>query len=119
MGLIQISGSTQIIFTVKTFAALMTTMLTLFFGFYQLVAVPRMNSTDALIKEQKEQNTIFYQELVKVNTSIGTLNGSLDALIRERSANQPTTNTGGSFSSTLVNTKHTESNKTTAQNIKN
>lgn len=99
MGLMQISGNTQVIFTVKSFVALIGTILTIFFGFYELVIVPKMDSAEAMFKEQKEQNTLFYNELVKVNTSIGTLNGAVDALIRERTTIQPVANSGGSLGS--------------------
>lgn len=97
MGLKQISGSTQIVFTVKTFFAFIATLLGLFYGFYQLVVVPRMNATDTMIIEQKEQNRITASELIKINTSIGTLNGTVEALIREKSNTQPVANTGGSL----------------------
>lgn len=97
MGLKQISGGTQVVFTVKSFAALIGTILTIFFGFYQLVFVPRINTAEAMFKEQKDQNAIFYQEIVKVNTSIGTLQGTVEALMREKSNIQPVANTGGSF----------------------
>ena len=99
MGLTQISGSTQVVFTVKSFLALITTLLGLFFGFYQLVVVPRIDNAESMFKEQKEQNTLFYQELVKVNTSIGTLQGTVEALIREKETAQPVANSGGSFGS--------------------
>lgn len=97
MGLKQISGNTQIVFTVKTFVAFIGALLGLFYGFYQLVVVPRMNATDAMIIEQKEQNKITAGELIKINTSIGTLNGTLQVLVQEKTNNQTTANTGGSF----------------------
>lgn len=101
MGLTQISGGTQIIFTVKSFFALIFTLLGLFYGFYQLVVVPKVNTTEAhyveMFKAQKEQNTITSQELIKINTSIGTLNGTVEALIREGATTHTVANTGGSF----------------------
>jgi hypothetical protein len=97
MGLKQISGSTQVVFTVKTFVAFIVTLLGIFYGFYQLVVVPRMNTTDAMIVEQKEQNKITASELIKINTSIGTLNGTLQVLVQEKTNGQPVANTGGSF----------------------
>lgn len=103
MGLKQISGSTQIVFTVKTFFAFIGAIITLFFGFYELVVVPKVNATESHYQEmfqaQKEQNTMTSQELIKINTSIGTLNGTVEALIRERTNQQPSANTGGSFGS--------------------
>ena len=100
MGLKQISGSTQIVFTVKTFFAFVGAMLALFFGFYELVVVPKVNATEShyqtMFQAQKEQNATTSQELIKINTSIGTLNGTVEALIREKTT-QPVANTGGSF----------------------
>lgn len=111
MGLKQISGSTQIVFTVKSFAALIGTILTIFFGFYQLVIVPKVNATETHYKEmfdtQKEQNAATASELIKINTSIGTLNGTLEVLTKERTNGQPVTNTGGSFgTNNAVNGNH-------------
>ena len=104
MGLKQISGSTQIVFTVKTFFAFIGAMIALFFGFYELVVVPKVNATEShyqvMFEAQKEQNTITSQELIKINTSIGTLNGTVEALIRENANHQPSANTGGSFGNT-------------------
>jgi hypothetical protein len=102
MGLKQISGSTQIVFTVKTFIAFIGTLLGLFYGFYQLVVIPRMNTIDAMIVEQKEQNKITAAELIKINTSIGTLNGTLQVLVQEKTNTQTTRNTGGSFGGDLT-----------------
>jgi hypothetical protein len=106
MGLKQISGNTQIIFTIKTFFALIGTMLGLFYGFYQLVVVPKVNATEAHYKEmfdaQKDQNTINNQQLININTSLGTLNGIVETLIKERINNQPVANTGGSFGNNTV-----------------
>ena len=100
MGLKQISGSTQIVFTVKTFIAFIGALLGLFYGFYQLVVIPRMNTIDAMIVEQKEQNKITAAELIKINTSIGTLNGTLQVFVQEKTNGQPVINSGGSFGST-------------------
>jgi cell division protein FtsB len=101
MGLKQISGNTQIIFTVKTFFALIGTMLGLFYGFYQLVVVPKVNATEAHYKEmfdaQKDQNAATSQELIKINTSIGTLSGILQVIVQDKANGQPVANTGGSF----------------------
>jgi len=101
MGLTQISGSTQIVFTVKSFFALLFTLLGLFYGFYQLVIVPKVNATEShyseMFKAQKEQNAVTSAELIKINTSIGTLNGTVEALVRERATTQQVNNSGGSF----------------------
>ena len=115
MGLRQISGSTQIVFTVKTFITFVVTLLGIFYGFYQLVVVPRMNATDAMIVEQKEQNKITAAELIKINTSIGTLTGTLQVVIQEKVSSQNTvTNSGGSFGTTT--TQRVGSDTSTALN---
>jgi hypothetical protein len=111
MGLKQISGSTQVVFTVKTFIAFIIAMLSFFYGFYQLVVVPRMNTTDAMIIEQKEQNKATASELIKINTSIGTLTGTLQVLVQEKSTVQASTNTGGSFSNNSTS-KNTDNSNT-------
>ena len=101
MAIKQISGNTQILFTVKTFFAFLGAIITLFFGFYELVVVPKLNTTEThyqqMFQAQKEQNTATSQELIRINTSIGTLNGTVEALIRERNSNQTVANTNGSF----------------------
>jgi hypothetical protein len=101
MGLKQISGSTQIVFTIKTFFAFIGAMLGLFYGFYQLVVVPKVSSTESHYQEmfqaQKEQNTMTSQELIKINTSIGTLTGTLQVLVQDKINGQQVANTGGSF----------------------
>lgn len=105
MGLRQISGSTQIIFTIKTFFAFIGAMLGLFYGFYQIVIVPKVNSTETHYQEmfqaQKEQNAATASELIKINTSIGTLTGTLQVIVQEKSNSQPVANTGGSFGEML------------------
>jgi hypothetical protein len=101
MGLKQISGSTQIVFTVKTFFAFIAAMLGLFYGFYQLVVVPKVNATEShyqtMFQAQKEQNATTSQELIKINTSIGTLTGTLQMLVQDKTNGQQIANTGGSL----------------------
>ena len=120
MGLKQISGATQIIFTVKSFFALIGTILGLFYGFYQIVVVPKVNLTEKnyemMFTDQKAQNTIFYQELGKINTSIGALGASVNALNNNAGyiqSKQNVPNTGGSFGG---NSSDTTSNKSTTVN---
>ena len=119
MGLKQISGSTQIVFTVKTFFAFLGAMIGLFYGFYQLVVVPKVNSTESHYQEmfqaQKEQNTATSQELNKINTSIGTLTGTLQVLVQEKTSGQQVANTGGSFGGN-ANVPHVNNNSGTAVN---
>ena len=118
MGLKQISGSTQIVFTVKTFFAFIGAMITLFFGFYELVVVPKVNATEThyieMFQAQKEQNTATSQELIKINTSIGTLTGTLQVLVQDKINGQQIANTGGSLggnsNAPLVNNHRTPEN---------
>jgi hypothetical protein len=104
LGVKQISGGTQIIFTVKSFFALIGAMLGLFYGFYQLVVVPKVNATEShyetMYKDQRDQNKIFYDQLGKINTSIGALGASIDALNRANDNqvhNNSNNNNGGSL----------------------
>lgn len=79
----------------------MFTLLGLFYGFYQLVVVPKVNATEShyqiMFQAQKEQNAATSQELIKINNSLGTLNGTVEALVRERATTQQVNNSGGSF----------------------
>ena len=100
----QISANTQIVFTMKSFLATIGTILGLFFGFYELVVVPKVDKTEThyetMFKDQKEQNRIFYEELGKINSSIGALGSSVSALNNNKTyvQSQPNVpNTGGSF----------------------
>ena len=120
MGLKQISGSTQIIFTVKTFFAFIGAMLGLFYGFYQLVVVPKVNATEShyqtMFQAQKEQNAATSLELIKINTSIGTLNGTVEALVREKSNTQPVAGTGGALGTNNTGGSTGQLNGNTANN---
>jgi hypothetical protein len=97
----QIGANTQIIFTMKSFFATIGTILGLFFGFYELVVVPKVNKTEehyeVMFSDQKEQNRIFYEELGKINSSIGSLSTSIENLNKTNPITQPVANTGGSF----------------------
>lgn len=68
-----IAGNTQILFTVKSFFALVGTLLGLFFAFYLLVVTPRIDRTekhyDEMYKEQKVLNEKFTKEIgdIKLN----------------------------------------------------
>ena len=59
-------------------------MVGLFYGFYQLVIVPKVDKMEEHYKlmynDQKEQNRLFYDELGRINTSIGSLNTSINML---------------------------------------
>lgn len=98
----QINANTQIVFTVKSFFATIATILGIFYGFYQLVVVPKIEKTEknyeTMFNDQKEQNRIFYDKLGNINSSIGTLNATIEALNKQSNNNQqPISNTGGSF----------------------
>jgi hypothetical protein len=106
----QISSNTQIVFTIKSFLATIGTILGLFYGFYQLVVVPKVNKTEehyeTMFNDQKEQNRIFYQELGNINSSIGALGASVNALNNNKSyvqSQQTIPNTGGSFGGATAN----------------
>ena len=62
-----------------------------------------------MFEDQKKQNTIFYQELGKINTSIGSLSGGIEALNKEKRNGQGLANTSGSFG-TNVNTAKPNTN---------
>lgn len=97
----QISANTQIVFTVKSFFALIGTILGLFFGFYQFVVVPKVDKTEEhyniMFQEQKEQNRIFYNELNKINSSIGSLNTSIETLNRTTTSTSHVANSRSSL----------------------
>ena len=97
----QINSSTQIIFTMKTFFGFIGSILILFFGFYQLVVVPKVNATEVhysvIFNDQKEQNRLFYVELGRINTSIGSLNSSIEALNKINTNQTSSANSGGSL----------------------
>lgn len=75
-----ISANTQVVFTMKNFSALIAGILALFFGFYQLVVVPKIDHVERQLEKQYEQNQLFYQELGKINSAINTLNTSIELL---------------------------------------
>jgi cell division protein FtsL len=107
-----ISSDTQIIFTVKSFITTIGTILGLFIGFYTMVISPNQKRLETMITtqstEQKVQNSIFYQELGKINVSIGALSSSVNALNNSNKSNvnnnQSNTknNTGGSLGGNTV-----------------
>ncbi len=104
----QINGNTQIVFTVKSFFGLTSALLTLFFGFYQLVVVPKFNgleNADAkILGDQKDQNAVFYQQLNTINASIGSLSATIESFNRDKTNNSKANdNTGGSLGSNNSN----------------
>jgi hypothetical protein len=106
----KIDANTQIIFSIRSFIVLITSMLGLFYGFYQLVVVPKVDKMEEhyqlMYNDQKEQNRLFYDELGKINTSIGSLNTSINVL-NESKKNVPVNNSNvgkGSFG--FINTKY-------------
>ena len=112
----QLNANTQIVFTIKSFFALISTLLGLFYGFYQLVVVPKVNTTEAhyetMFKDQKEQNKVFYDKLGDINTAIGSLNSSVESL-NKNSNQQRVANSGGVIGITTPDTtRHTTPNVT-------
>ena len=104
----QINSNTQIVFTVKSFFGLTGALLTLFFGFYQLVVVPKFNSLEnadaKILGDQKDQNAVFYQQLNTINASIGSLSATIESFNRDKTNNSKANdNTGGSLGSNNSN----------------
>ena len=116
-----INADTQIVFTVKSFLGTIITILTIFFGFYEFVILPKVNSSEThyhdMFNDQKEQNRIFYEKLGKINTSIGALNSTIEAINRvnannnNSNNNKNSNNTKGSFSDNTNKTNNYKSNK--------
>jgi uncharacterized membrane protein YgaE (UPF0421/DUF939 family) len=71
-----IGGNTQIIFTIKSFFALIGSMIGIFFGFYMLVIMPRMENMEKnyekMYQEQKELNKTFTKEITELKINIGS-----------------------------------------------
>jgi len=102
----KITADTKILFTVKSFIATIATILGIFYGFYTLVIAPTEKRFEAMFNDQKAQNVIYYQELGKINGSIGALNATVQALNNEKSNKSDVPNTGGGLSSkTTTNTE--------------
>jgi hypothetical protein len=107
----KINANTQIVFTVKGFLATIGSILTIFYFFYTWVIVPKFDASEKnymnLAKDQKEQNTIFYQEISKINVSFGSLSATVNAMNNNRTYvmnGQNLPNTGGSFETTKTTT---------------
>lgn len=98
-GAVQLGSNTQINFTLKTFIAFIAAILGLFVGFYQLVIVPRVNKAEehyqTMYNDQKEQNRIFYEKLGNINTSIGSLNATVEEFNRLYNNHQESINNSG------------------------
>jgi len=114
-----ISSNTQIIFTVKGFIAFITTLLTLFVGFYTLVIVPSLNKSEQyqekLYKEQKEYIAGEFDEVnksidsntkaIKLNTNaINSTNERFEDLYESV---KEIANSGGSFGDNVINPTNT------------
>lgn len=53
---------------------------------------------ETIFNDQKEQNKIFYNKLGNINSLIGTLNATIEALNKQNNTNQQLiSNNGGSF----------------------
>lgn len=80
----KIDSNTVIIFNIKTFTAFIIGMLGIFYGFYQLVIVNKLDKMEEhyqiMYNDQKEQNRLFYEELGNINKSISSLNTSINIM---------------------------------------
>lgn len=69
-----IAGNTQIIFTIKSFFGLISTILGLFFSFYLLVVVPRIDKMEEnyekMYIEQKTLNENFIKEITDIKLEL-------------------------------------------------
>jgi hypothetical protein len=96
----QIDGNTHVIFTMKNFFALISTMLGLFFGFYLLVVQPRIEKTeehyDLMYNEQKELNKIYTKEITDIKLRINITSDNL-LLKNNGSATEPIPNEANNY----------------------
>lgn len=100
-----IGANTQIVFTVSKFLTLIGSILGIFFGFYMLVVVPRVDKMEehyeTIFNDQKEQNRIFYEKFDDVVKSIGLNTTAIQATnARFHDLNESIeniANSGGSF----------------------
>jgi hypothetical protein len=95
----QIDGNTHVIFTMKNFFALISTMLGLFFGFYLLVVQPRIEKTeehyDLMYNEQKELNKIYTKEITDIKLKINL--GSENLLLNNNGATESIPNEADNY----------------------
>lgn len=109
--IVQIGANTEIVFTIKSFFSLIGAILVIFYGFYQLVIVPKENTMEKHYQEmfdaQRGQNTIFYQDLGNINSSLGSLNSTTSSLVEMinqiKMNNQSSSKIGGSIGNTNYN----------------
>jgi len=77
----RIGANTQIIFTIKSFFATLSTILGLFVSFYFLVFIPRADKTEEYQKELYEQQQIYISgEFKAVNNAIKHSNDGIEDL---------------------------------------
>lgn len=78
----EISAETPILFTTKSFFALIGTILAIFFGFYMLVVTPKLDSVDKNYSDVRTevdgQNKFIYDEFKAINTSLQEMKNSID-----------------------------------------
>jgi len=95
----QIDGNTHVIFTMKNFFALISTMLGLFLGFYLLVVQPRIEKTeehyDLMYNEQKELNKIYTKEITDIKLKINL--GSENLLLNNNGATESIPNEADNY----------------------
>lgn len=68
-----INSNTQIIFTIKSFFGLISTILILFVGFYTLVIVPSLN------KSEKYQEKIYGEQKEYISTEFNDIKQSIQS----------------------------------------
>ena len=77
-GINEIDGNTIIIFTIRTFLATLGTILGIFFGFYQMVVIPKIDASEkhyqAMFDSEIAQNSQIFQKLNNIDNSITSLN---------------------------------------------
>lgn len=103
-----IRANTQIVFTVSKFLTLIGSLLGIFFGFYMLVVVPRVDRMEehyeTMFTDQKAQNRIFYVKFDDMVKSIGLNTTAIQATnARFHDLNESLeeiANSGGSFGET-------------------
>jgi hypothetical protein len=71
------------------------TLLSIFFGFYLLVVVPKIEDTEehykTMFEQQANENKSIRTELNNLNTGISTLTGTINAINRNNPASTNTT----------------------------
>lgn len=84
-----IDSNTNITFTIKTFLALIGTILGIFFGFYNMVIIPRVKSLDEnntnIQLEMVKQSIETHNEFKEINTKLYIMNNMIYEMKGENS----------------------------------